>query len=74
MCVKVNFERQPKYIDWKSIEESMEEEKEEEAILAKANVCQLMDIPVTSAEGWDQVGITEGCETLIWSTVLLIAI
>ena len=43
----------------------MEEEKKEEAILAKANVCQLMDIPVTSAAGWDHAGITEGCETLI---------
>ena len=43
----------------------MEEEKKEVAILAKANVCQLMDIPVTSAAGWDQAGITEGCETLI---------
>ena len=43
----------------------MDEEKEEEAILAKANVCQLMDIPVTSAAGWDHAGITEGSETLI---------
>ena len=61
-------------MDWlEEFGKRMEEEKEE-AILAQANVCQLMDIPVASAAGWDQAGITEGCETLIWSTVLLIAI